>query len=684
MFEELNPQQKEAVEHGSGPLLIFAGAGSGKTRVITYRIANLIMNKGVEPESILAVTFTRKAAGEMKERIHKLLKESAEKKGMKYTARLPYIGTFHSFGAYMLRHECEKFGLPQGFSIYDPDDCLHVIKQVMDELNLDKKQFNPNQIKNHISSAKNEMMSPKDYLKFVQGPFDEVVAEVYPKYEEALRAQAAVDFDDLQILPMRLLKEFPEVLKKYNDIYQYILVDEYQDTNNIQYQFVKMLAGPQKNICVVGDDDQGIYSWRGATIKNILSFERDFPGAKIVKLEKNYRSTKNILQAAHAVIKRNNERADKELWTDAEAGVKLSIYEAKDHRDESHYVVDRIRELEREGSEMKDIAILYRTNAQSRAFEEEFLRNAIPYKLVGAVRFYERMEIKDLLAYLRFLANPRDDVSFLRIINTPPRKVGKKTLDDLRKLARSISENTIGVGLLFLIVYGQKQDVADWKQFLPGVEISDDLLSKIAESPEVNKFAKKLDSIVELFGSLYRKTLDNDVRLLIDEILDATKYEDWIDDGTPQAQARKENIFELKVVAEKYVQQGPRDSLLSFLADVALVEQDINEEDKRNDNAVTLMTLHSAKGLEFDTVFLVGLEEGLFPHSMAFTSPAELEEERRLCYVGITRAKKRLFLTFADNRQTYGGVTDRIPSRFISEIPMELVDFDSWSRGSGW
>lgn len=681
MFDDLNPQQKEAVTHGSGPLLIFAGAGSGKTRVITYRIANLILEHNVEPERILAVTFTRKAAGEMKDRVRALLtSEEARKKAGGLASRLPYVGTFHSFGAFVLRRDGNKIGLPQGFSIYDPDDALHVVKQVMDELNIDKKQFNPNNIRNSISSAKNEMVLPAEFIKFVQGPFDEVVAQVYPKYEDALRSQSAVDFDDLQILPVRLFKEVPEVLQKYNEQYQYLLVDEYQDTNGIQYSLVRMLSGQKKNVCVVGDDDQGIYSWRGATIKNILSFERDFPGAKVVKLEKNYRSTKNILSAAHSVIRRNNERADKELWTDAEGGPKLTIYEAKDHRDESRFVVDRIRDLRMEGVNLNDMVVLYRTNAQSRAFEEDFLRNAIPYKLVGAVRFYERMEIKDMLAYLRFLANPRDDVALLRIINTPPRKIGKKTVDDLRRIAHGKNGEAVGAGLLLLVLYGVQKNITNWEQFLPGMDVDENLAQRLAKDEDVLKIAKKLDSFIKLIGGLYEASIEFDVRLLLDEVLEQTSYENWIDDGTPQAQSRKENLFELKVVAEKYVPQGPRDSLLSFLADVALVEQDLDTEKKQEEDAVTLMTLHSAKGLEFDTVFMVGMEEGLFPHSMSFGSPAELEEERRLCYVGITRAKKRLFLTLADNRQIYGSVGDRIPSRFISEIPMELVNFSSWGN----
>lgn len=679
MLDNLNPQQKEAVLHNGGPLLIFAGAGSGKTRVITYRIARLISEGIVEPENILAVTFTRKAAGEMKERVLSLLRTQGKGPKVKSKSgfsRLPFIGTFHSFGALILRKEGRNLGIPVGFSIYDTDDSVHLIKTIMDELNIDKKQFNPNNIKSYISSAKNEMISPKDYPKYAQDPFGEIVAEIYPKYEDKLREQGAVDFDDLQILPLKLFSENKQILKKYNDQYKYILVDEYQDTNTVQYRLVKLLSGKNKNICVVGDDDQGIYSWRGATIKNILSFERDFPGAKIVKLEKNYRSTKNILHAAQSVILHNNERAEKELWTESETGDEILMYEAATERKEAKYVIDKIKELKKEGFEYSEMAILYRTNAQSRAFEEELIRNAVPYKLVGGVRFYERKEIKDIMACLRFLANPQDDLSFFRVINVPPRKIGDKSVSDIKEFTAEVSDGKVGAGLLMLIIWGSLSGVKKWKEYLPGIEVPDSLISKL-ESPEVKEFSESYAKIISLFGKLYEVSMKENVRILIDEILDATKYESWIDDGTPQAQSRKENIFELKVVAERYVSQGPRDSLLALLADVALVEQDFEYEEGTEYDALTLMTLHTAKGLEFDVVFMVGMEEGLFPHSLSFTSPSELEEERRLCYVGITRARKRLFLTFADSRKTYGGLSERIPSRFISEIPMDIVHFVS-------
>lgn len=674
MLKDLNPQQQEAVSHTTGPLLIFAGAGSGKTRVITYRIAYLIDQGIVPAEGILAMTFTKKAAGEMKDRVRKLL-------GQKPYAGLPFIGTFHSFGALMLRKEGAHIGIPPGFSIYDPDDGLHLVKQIMDDLNIDKKQFNPSVILNNISSSKNEMISPTEYLKFVTGVFEEMMAKVYKGYEDGLREQGAVDFDDLQILPLKLLQENQEIQNKYHERYPHILVDEYQDTNMVQYNLVKCLAGLEKNVCVVGDDDQGIYSWRGATIKNILSFERDFPGAKVVRLEKNYRSTSNILQAAQSVITNNSERAKKDLWTDAAHGELISIYEAKSDRDEASYVAERINEYTRDGGHLNDIGILYRINAQSRALEEEFLRRAIPYRLVGGVRFYERREIKDMLAYLRFLANPQDELSFLRVINVPPRKIGKKSIDELRKKAKQVSNGTLNAGELFLVLWGMTKDVDDWTKYLGGLEIDEKLIELLKEDEEVKKLQESYKNSISLFGRLYEMSHEIPIRQLLDEIIESISYEDWIDDGTEQAESRMENLYELKTVAEKHQELGPRDSLLAFLEDVALVEQeqesaDLNEHVEKD--GVTLMTLHAAKGLEFDVVFMVGMEEGLFPHSRSFTSPAELEEERRLCYVGITRAKKKLYLTFAENRKTYGGLSDRIPSRFISEVPTDLTEFRAW------
>ncbi len=683
MFKDLNPQQKKAVGHDDGPLLVFAGAGSGKTRVITYRIARMIYDNVASPNNILAVTFTRKAAGEMKQRVATLLKSKASNdSGFSTPSALPYIGTFHSFGALVLRREAEHVGLPIGFSIYDPNDCLHIIKNNMDDLNLDKKQFNPKSIKNAISSAKNEMIGPDEYQRFVNGPLEEVVSEIYPRYQGDLKSQGAVDFDDLQVLPLKLFMENTDILDKYNDIYKYILVDEYQDTNLIQYKLVKLLAGENKNICVVGDDDQGIYSWRGATIKNILSFERDFPGAEVVKLEKNYRSSRNILQAAYSVIRNNNERAEKELWTDSDKGKKISLFEAKSDKQEAEFVVDKIKELQRNGEQLSNMCILYRTNSQSRAFEEVMIRNTIAYKLIGGTRFYERREIKDILAYLRFLANPLDELSFLRIVNVPSRRIGPKSVEEIKAMASKFGGSDLNSGVLLLILWGITAGVKDWDKYLPLIGIKQQTVNDMEKSPEVREFMDSYGELISLFGKLYELSRKETVSTLIDEILEKTKYIQWIDDDTPQVEERKGNIFELKVVADKYNDQGPRDSMLAFLEDVSLVEQDINTSE--DENAVTLMTLHSAKGLEFDIIFMVGMEEGLFPHSMSFTSPSELEEERRLCYVGITRAREKLFITFADNRRTYKGFSDRIPSRFISEIPEDIIEVEHYGNTYSW
>lgn len=675
---QLNDQQKKAVEHTDGPLLVFAGAGSGKTRVITYRIANLIHKGASDPENILAITFTRKAASEMKQRVKKILSNLSEKE-IKFRGRLPWIGTFHSFGAHILHKDGKHVGISPGYSIYDPNDAISLIKSIMEEMNIDKKQFQPKSIFNTISSAKNEMITADEYPRFAQGPFQEIVAEIYPEYQMLLREQNAVDFDDLQIEPLKLLEEFPEIQEKYNQQFKYVLVDEYQDTNTVQYRLVKKLAGDHENICVVGDDDQGIYAWRGASIKNILSFERDFKGCKVVKLEKNYRSTKNILHSAYAVVSKNNERVDKELWTDAGEGEKIVVYEARNEKDEAKFIIAEIKQLKREGVSLDEVVILYRTNAQSRVLEEELLRNALAYRLVGGVRFYERREIKDLLAYLRFFANPLDDLSFQRIINVPPRRIGKKSLEEIKTISEKYCGDELGIGAFILVLWGHAGGVKNWSEYLPTIDIPKNLFEAL-DKGYLKDFSEEYSELISLFGKLYELSMLVNVRELITEILDETKYVDWIDDGTPQAQERKENIFEFKVISEKFIDQGPRDSLIEFLADVALVEQDQEVDIEEDGEAVTLMTLHSAKGLEFDNVFISGMEEGLFPHSLSFSSPSELEEERRLCYVGITRARKRLFLSFAENRKTYNGITDRIPSRFVSELPMELVDFQSWSR----
>lgn len=662
ILENLNPPQKEAVTYTQGPLLVFAGAGSGKTRVITNRIAYLIAVKKVSPASILAVTFTKKAAEEMQERINSLL----SKLKVSPSSR-PLIGTFHSIGSLILRKEAEKVGLDRNFSIYDSDDSENLIKDILVEQNVDVKQVRPKTVSHLIGSAKNDLISPEDFPLTYSGYIEDIVAQVYKAYQKHLQEKNAVDFGDLLSLPVHILKTDMSVLKKYQQQYQYILVDEYQDTNKAQYEFIKMLAQEHQNLCVVGDDDQGIYAWRGADIKNILSFEKDFNNVKVVKLEQNYRSVKTVIHAAVSVIQRNLARAEKSLWTDKEEGEKITVYQARDPEDESQYVIDEIHTLRQRGYNLKDIAILYRTNYQSRAIEEELLRRGLPYKLVGGFRFYERKEIKDIISYLRFTHNIKDDLSLSRIINTPPRKAGPKAVSDLNILARELG---CSLGQLLVAVY--LSDNPD----LQVEGIAEGLSEKVEQKKE--QLAKYL-WLTDLFGEIYVKVQDMNVLEAIKYIVERIRFEEYLDDGTEAAQARIENLEELKNVASSYVVASSEQSTALFLEEITLIEQ---EQDKNRDeegNAVTLMTLHSSKGLEFPVVFMVGMEEGIMPHSRSFTDERELEEERRLCYVGITRAKERLWMTFSQGRNTMGGFSQQVPSRFLTEIPEELCEYYSWN-----
>lgn len=610
ILANLNQPQREAVTHTEGPLLILAGAGSGKTRVLTHRVAYLIQKKGVDPNNILAITFTNKAAQEMKSRISALCPPSSV---------LRWMGTFHSMCVKILRIEADPSR--QAFSIYDEADSISVIKEAMKNLNLDPKQYNPQAIRFYISGAKNELIDPSGYERFAEGHFGETVLKVYREYERILKKSNAFDFDDLLMKTVELFKKNSEILAKYQRIFRYILVDEYQDTNHAQYVFIKMLAEKYKNICVVGDDSQAIYSFRGANFRNILNFERDWPEAKVIKLEQNYRSTQRILEAANEVIKKNITHVQKNLWTENENGTPIAIYEAGSERNEAEFILTEISSLARAGSfSLNDFAILYRTNAQSRALEEAFLQFNIPYRLVGAVRFYERKEIKDILAYLRLLSNPNDFVSLKRIINVPPRGIGEKKLAGIKNIS-----------------FGELE----------------------SENPKVQKFF--------IMAEEMRRAIS---KMRPDEIIDyvgrKSGYFDFLDDGSEEGETRLENIAELKTVAA-----GMQD-LGVFLEQVALI-QDTDNYDPES-GAVTLMTLHAAKGLEFKVVFLTGMEEGIFPHSRSLNEPAELEEERRLCYVGITRAKKRLYLIYANSRMLYGGIQANLPSRFLSDIPEELME----------
>lgn len=659
ILKGLNPEQKKAVMTTEGALLVFAGAGSGKTRVITNRIAYLISEKGIKPKNILALTFTKKAAGEMQERVQGILKELGEdKKGT------PTIGTFHSVGAMLLRQNANAVGLNNNFSIYDTNDSENIIKELLLEKDLDIKQFKPKAVSYYIGEAKNDLITPEQFPFHYSGFVEDIAAEIYPKYQKQLQAQNAVDFGDLLYLSVKLLEENQEIREKYQEDFKYLLIDEYQDTNAVQYKFAKLISEKYKNVCVVGDDDQGIYGWRGADIKNIQSFENDFDNVSVIKLEQNYRSTKNIIKAAVAVIQQNYGRVDKVLWTDNEEGEKISIYQAMDQEDEAEYVVNNIRLLQQQGVNMKDIAVLYRTNYQSRTIEEGLLKSGLPYKLVGGFRFYERKEIKDIISYLRFISNIKDELSLDRIINTPTRKVGPKAIADLHSFAKE-SKLTIGE---FLVAAYTSMNV----EFQNECPVDANTVEDIAKKKDI--WGKYL-SVISLFGSLYYYAKERELIDIIEEILNRTKYVEWFDDGSDEAQMKKENVTELKNVASSYSSKYGEKSLGVFLNEINIIEQEQDKNQDGSGNYVNLMTLHSSKGLEFNFVFMIGVEEGLLPHSRAFLEESELEEERRLCYVGITRAKVKLYITFAEKRLTREGFTSQIPSRFLGEIPQEICEY---------
>lgn len=605
LLENLNPDQIKAVKHENGPMLVLAGAGSGKTRVLTYRIAYLVAERNVNPANILAVTFTNKAANEMKERVSLLLTTH-------YTLPIthyPFTGTFHSFCARILRRDGYRIGIPAGFVIYDEYDSQKVVKSVLEKLDISPKKFRPSSILAAISAAKNELFTPKQYAAIARGYWQEVVAEVYPEYQKELVRAKALDFDDLLVKAVELLQQDKQILEKYHNQFQHILVDEYQDTNTAQYMLTKLLAKKHGNICVVGDCSQSIYGWRGADYRNVLNFRKAFPKVTVYRLEQNYRSTQTILDTAHSVIAYNSTHPILKLWTDKDGGEKVSLYEAFNEKDEADFIIRTMLQLYQENSalEAADFGVLYRTNAQSRVIEEAFLHYGLPYILVGGVRFYERKEIKDILAYLRLVLNRQDLVARDRA-----RKTGKKR--------------------------------------------SDALLKYLTDSSGISEELTTLE--------------------IMDEILRVTRYPEQYDEEKDEDRSRLENIEELKSVAAEY----PK--LITFLENVALVEKEVsaiakNDKLVRNErkNAVTLMTLHQAKGLEFNTVFIVGMEEGLFPHSRSSDNPYELEEERRLAYVGITRAKERLYLTHTHNRLYFGRRTTNPVSRFITEIPESHLQF---------
>ena len=621
----LNEWQLEAVKTTNGPLLILAGAGSGKTRVLTYRVAYLINEEKIDPYNVLAITFTNKAAKEMKDRIIGIL-------GFK--ALGIQISTFHSLGVLIIKENYEKAGYKNNFTILDSDDSLTLIKKILKELNLDPKMYNPKAIRNQISGTKNQLLTSKEYEKYAMTDFEKVVFKVYQKYENKLLVNNSLDFDDLLMLPIKIFRKYPEVLKHYQERFKYILIDEYQDTNEAQYTFVKMLSAKYKNICVVGDNDQSIYSFRGANYHNILNFEKDYPKCKVIMLEKNYRSTKTILNAANDVIKNNKERKDKNLWTDNELGNKIKYHRALDEKDEAFYVLQEVKKLIDQGIKLNDIAVLYRTNAQSRNIEEALLRESIPYRVIGSFYFYNRKEIKDLISYLKVIYNSNDDISLLRIINVPKRGIGDKTIQNLTKKANSLNTS------LFEAIDSGKELL--FKQ----------TINELKEISEKSSLTELIDQILNKSG--IKNELENEKSI--------------------EADIRLENLEEFKTITRNYEENKGIASLDEFLNEISLVS-DV-EEYRNRDDVITLMTIHSAKGLEFNNVFLIGMEEGIFPHQAAFFDNNELEEERRLCYVAITRAKEKLYIVNAKRRTLYGIDSVNPPSRFISEINKELLEPD--------
>lgn len=622
-LEELNERQREAVLYNDGPLLIIAGAGAGKTKTLTTKIAYLIEKKNVAPENILAITFTNKAAKEMKDRLFKTIGQ---------TAKYLQVSTFHSFGLKLLRENYDALGYDKNFVIMDSDDSLTVVKKIIKDIGYDPKIYNPRAIRNKISSCKNEMTSPEAYEKYAASDFEKVVQEVYAKYEKKLQRNNSVDFDDLLLLPIELFKKNPDILNKYQDLYQYILIDEYQDTNEAQYILTKMLSAKNRKITCVGDDSQSIYSFRGANYKNILNFEKDYKDAKTILLEQNYRSTSNILDAANQVIKNNKMRKDKNLWTSRGIGEKIKYYRAYNERDEAQYVIRKIKELTNRNVEYKDIAVLYRTNAQSRVLEEEMLKENLPYRVIGSFYFYSRKEIKDLIAYLRLIHNSKDNVSLLRVINTPKRGIGLKTIENL-----TIQADAMGVSIYEAISSGKELEFKN-------------LIEKLKEMSKDLTLTELIDKVLEASGM--KKELE--------------------DEKTLEAEVRLENLEEFKSITKTFEEREGLISLEDFLLEISLIS-DV-EEYKDDPNRISLMTVHSVKGLEFDHVFVVGMEEGIFPHINSLMDNSELEEERRLCYVAITRAKDDLHLVNARRRTLFGKEQINPVSRFLGEINKDLIE----------
>ncbi|RBS98769.1 ATP-dependent DNA helicase PcrA [Enterococcus faecium] len=647
LLNGMNPRQKEAVLHTDGPLLLMAGAGSGKTRVLTHRIAYLIEEKEVNPWNILAITFTNKAAKEMKERVNAILASGGED---------VWVSTFHSMCVRILRRDVDFIGYNRNFTIIDSSEQLTLMKRILKELNIDPKKYDPRSILGTISQAKNSLQTPQDFAKMQGSYYEEIAAKCYAAYQKELQYNQCMDFDDLIMNTIRLFEEHPDSLTYYQNKFHYIHVDEYQDTNHAQYTLVNLLAGRFRNLCVVGDADQSIYGWRGADMQNILDFEKDYPDAAVILLEQNYRSTKNILSAANQVIENNSNRKPKNLWTENKEGNKITYYRADNERDETRFIVDRMQEEIRSNHRnYGDFAILYRTNAQSRVMEETLLKANIPYKMVGGHKFYDRKEIKDILAYLNVLANPQDSISFERIVNSPKRGIGPGSIEKLRSFA-SLHEWP-------LLEAAQNVDLAN-------------IGGKAGQ--QLGAFGEMIQEVTQMIPYLT-------VTELTKEVLDRSGYlEDLKIQNTLEAQARIENLEEFLTVTQEFDKQFeqqneedadvPEEKLTVFLNDLALVSDIDNLEEDASQ--VTLMTLHAAKGLEFPVVFLIGLEEGVFPLSRALMEESELEEERRLAYVGITRAEEALYLTNAFSRTLYGRTQYNRPSRFVEEIDQELLEIE--------
>ena len=676
ILENLNERQQKAVIATDGPVLIIAGPGSGKTKVLTHRIAYIIGKEKINPTNILAVTFTNKAAQEMKTRVGVLLKEtvyanspniyekSADNFNTEYpipNTQYPVIGTFHNICVRILRQEAEAVGYKKNFVIYDGDDQISMIKKIMKELEVNSEQFNPRSVLSHISNAKNELKDAESFSNIADGYFEEQVSIIYNVYQKKLKENNALDFDDLIMQTILLFLDKPEILRKYQDKFRYVMVDEYQDTNYAQYRLVDLLSKAHRNLCVVGDDWQSIYKWRGADIRNILDFEKNYSEAEVILLEQNYRSTQTILDASYQIISRNVNRKEKKLWSEKKVGEPIVIYEAADEKGEAEFIVAEIAKLTNEklGNEkinLKDIAILYRTNAQSRSVEEAFLKYKLPYKIVGGIKFYLRKEIKDIIAYLRLIQNPNDQASLERIINVPKRDIGQVTFG---KIMAEIEKNSL-------------ESSAERLQRNGKENIIEALFNCNCENIPESKI-KKIKSFAEIILKCQDKINKIKISELLDYLIKNINYEKYIKDGTEEGERRWENVKELFSAVEKYDNFSAEKSLPIFLEEIALAT-DLDHLDNSQDT-VTLMTLHSAKGLEFSAVFIIGMEEGLLPHSRSIQDPSEMEEERRLCYVGITRAKKKAYLIFARTRKIYGSTQANMSSRFISDIPEDLAEF---------